>query len=35
MEKLLYELRYDLENRPEWLAVPVRGIERLLSDPGP
>ena len=35
MEKLLYELRYDLENRPEWLVVPVRGIERLLADPAP
>ena len=35
LEKLLYELRYDLENRPEWLVVPVRGIERLLADPAP
>lgn len=35
LEKVLYELRYDLENRPEWLVVPVRGIERLLSDPTP
>ncbi len=35
LEKVLYELRYDLENRPEWLVVPVRGIERLLTDPAP
>ena len=31
LEKLLYELRYELENRPEWLVVPVSGIERMLA----
>jgi trehalose synthase-fused probable maltokinase len=32
LEKLLYELRYELENRPQWLAVPVAGIQRLLDE---
>jgi maltokinase len=31
LEKVIYELRYELDNRPDWLAVPVRGIERLLD----
>jgi trehalose synthase-fused probable maltokinase len=33
LEKLLYELRYELENRPNWLTVPVTGILRLLEEP--
>ena len=33
LEKAVYELRYELDNRPEWLAIPVAGIERLLGDP--
>lgn len=32
LEKLLYELRYELENRPDWLSVPVNGIVRLLEE---
>jgi trehalose synthase-fused probable maltokinase len=32
LEKLLYELRYELENRPAWLSVPVNGIVRLLEE---
>lgn len=35
LEKLLYELRYELELRPDWLPVPVRGIERLLAGSQP
>lgn len=31
LEKILYELRYELENRPAWLAVPVAGVQRLLE----
>ncbi|HWG84550.1 MAG TPA: hypothetical protein VNT60_03615, partial [Deinococcales bacterium] len=30
LEKALYELRYELNNRPDWLRVPLRGIERTL-----
>jgi maltokinase len=32
LEKLLYELRYELDNRPDWVVVPVAGIERLLAE---
>ena len=35
LEKVLYELRYELENRPDWLVVPVSGILRLLEGPTP
>ena len=31
LEKALYELRYELDNRPEWVHVPLAGIERLLD----
>jgi maltose alpha-D-glucosyltransferase/alpha-amylase len=31
LEKALYEVRYELDNRPDWLAIPVRGILDLLS----
>jgi maltokinase len=31
LEKAVYELRYELDNRPEWVAIPVAGIERLLG----
>jgi len=33
LEKLLYELRYELNNRPDWLIVPVTAIARLLERP--
>ena len=29
MEKLFYELEYELNNRPDWVWVPLRGIARL------
>jgi predicted trehalose synthase len=31
LEKAIYELRYELNNRPDWVAIPVAGIERLLG----
>jgi len=31
LEKALYELRYELDNRPDWVRVPVAGILRLLE----
>jgi trehalose synthase-fused probable maltokinase len=31
MEKAVYELRYELNNRPDWVAIPVAGILRLLE----
>jgi maltokinase len=33
LEKLLYELRYELNNRPDWLIVPVTAIARMLEQP--
>lgn len=32
LEKALYELRYELDNRPGWLRIPARGLRRLLED---
>ena len=31
LEKAVYELRYELANRPDWVSVPVGGIVRLLE----
>src|SRR6478735_2197755 len=31
LEKAVYELRYELNNRPDWAAIPVAGILRLLD----
>jgi trehalose synthase-fused probable maltokinase len=31
LEKAVYELRYELDNRPDWVAIPVAGIKRLLE----
>jgi maltokinase len=32
LEKAVYELQYELDNRPEWVSIPVAGIRRLLDD---
>jgi trehalose synthase-fused probable maltokinase len=32
LEKAVYELRYEGNNRPDWVAIPVAGIRRLLED---
>jgi trehalose synthase-fused probable maltokinase len=31
LEKALYEVRYEVNNRPTWLAIPLRGVLALLS----
>jgi trehalose synthase-fused probable maltokinase len=33
LEKAVYELRYELNNRPDWVRIPVAGILRLLESP--
>jgi maltose alpha-D-glucosyltransferase/alpha-amylase len=31
LEKALYELRYELNNRPDWVAIPLKGILALME----
>jgi maltose alpha-D-glucosyltransferase/alpha-amylase len=31
LEKAVYELGYELNNRPDWLMIPVRGIEQIIK----
>jgi len=31
LEKAIYELRYELNNRPDWISIPVAGIGRILE----
>ena len=33
LEKALYELRYEIGNRPDWIAVPLAGIAALAGLP--
>ena len=35
LEKAVYELHYEIDNRPAWVKVPVAGILRLLEEPLP
>jgi predicted trehalose synthase len=32
LEKAIYELQYELDNRPDWIPIPVAGIRRLLEE---
>jgi maltose alpha-D-glucosyltransferase/alpha-amylase len=34
VEKALYELRYELNNRPAWVGIPLRGLASLLGGVG-
>ncbi|MDO9004156.1 MAG: maltose alpha-D-glucosyltransferase [Aquabacterium sp.] len=34
LEKALYELRYELNNRPDWVRIPLQGILGILQMPG-
>jgi maltose alpha-D-glucosyltransferase/alpha-amylase len=31
LEKCVYELGYELNNRPDWVAIPLRGLQQLLG----
>lgn len=31
MDKAVYELGHELNNRPEWVSIPIRGIRYLLQ----
>jgi maltose alpha-D-glucosyltransferase/alpha-amylase len=31
LEKAIYELGYELNNRPDWIMIPIRGIEHVLK----
>jgi maltokinase len=35
LEKAVYELRYELNNRPDWVGIPVVGIARMLEEEVP
>jgi maltose alpha-D-glucosyltransferase/alpha-amylase len=34
LDKALYELEYELQNRPAWVHIPARGLLRMLGDAG-
>jgi len=34
LEKALYEINYELNHRPDWLAIPLRGVLSLLGEAG-
>jgi len=31
LEKAIYELNYELNNRPDWVIIPLRGIQAIVS----
>jgi maltokinase len=35
LEKAVYELRYELNHRPDWVGIPVAGIVRMLEEEVP
>jgi maltose alpha-D-glucosyltransferase/alpha-amylase len=34
LEKMLYELRYEMANRPDWIDIPLGGLSGLLKQGG-
>jgi maltose alpha-D-glucosyltransferase/alpha-amylase len=35
LEKAFYEVRYELENRPEWVGIPLSGLLDLIQSEVP
>jgi maltose alpha-D-glucosyltransferase / alpha-amylase len=35
LEKALYEVDYEMNNRPEWVSVPLAGVQQMLDASGP
>jgi predicted trehalose synthase len=31
LEKVVYEISYELNHRPEWVRIPVRGVREILE----
>ena len=31
LEKAVYELYYELNNRPDWVIIPLRGLHNLIA----
>jgi maltose alpha-D-glucosyltransferase/alpha-amylase len=31
LEKAIYELNYELNNRPDWVIIPLRGIKAIMQ----
>jgi maltose alpha-D-glucosyltransferase / alpha-amylase len=31
LEKAIYELNYEINNRPDWVVIPLRGIKALMG----
>ena len=31
LEKAIYELGYELNNRPDWVLIPIRGIKYIMK----
>ena len=34
LEKCIYEIRYELNNRPDWLEIPLAGLHELMGEEG-
>jgi maltose alpha-D-glucosyltransferase/alpha-amylase len=33
LEKVVYEIGYELNNRPDWVEIPMRGLLSLMQTP--
>jgi maltose alpha-D-glucosyltransferase/alpha-amylase len=31
LEKAIYELNYEFNNRPDWIIIPMRGIKAIMA----